>query len=206
VPINHWSYANTAPAQPHLNHAGGLFDEESAVWPLYTGNTEASQTFMEDTRYVLGHSAGFGNNISTMEYGSASANDHDANLGQFHETNILNLSSEYRVQDPTWPPQQPISSTPSATPASSQPSGESPMTCPRGCRGTFGRTGEYRRHMRKHKARNIFCTQPSCTMAFYRKDKLSDHLRQAHKIIQTGRARRAAAIGSTNAASTASNV
>ncbi|KAH4052339.1 hypothetical protein HBI81_211110 [Parastagonospora nodorum] len=160
---------------------------------------------MEDTRYVLGHSAGFENNILIMGYSPESANDHSANLGQFHETNVVGVSSEYRVQDPTWLTQRTISSTPSATPASSQPSGESPMTCPRGCRGTFGRAGEYRRHMRKHDARNIFCTQPGCTMAFYRKDKLSDHLRQAHRIIQTRRARRAAAIGPMSAASTSSS-
>ncbi|KAH4070827.1 hypothetical protein HBI04_204370 [Parastagonospora nodorum] len=160
---------------------------------------------MEDTRYVLGHGAGFENNISVMAYGPDSANDHDANLEAFHETNIVDLSSEYRVQDLTWPPQQPIGLTSSVTPASSQPSGESPMTCPRGCMGTFGRSGDYRRHIRKHEARNIFCTQPGCTMAFYRKDKLSDHLRQAHRIIQTRRARRAAAIGSMSAASTSSS-
>ncbi|KAH5208995.1 hypothetical protein HBH77_081530 [Parastagonospora nodorum] len=205
APIYPGSYANTAPELPHTNHAAGFYDEESGIWPSYTENSDTSQAFMEDARYVLGHSAGFGNNISTMEYGPASANDHDANLGQFHETNIVDISSEYRVQDPTWPPQQSISSTLSVTPASSQPSGENPMTCPRGCRGTFGRTGEYRRHMRKHEARNIFCTQPGCTMAFYRKDKLSDHLRQAHRIIQTGRTRRAAAIGPMSAASTSSS-
>ena len=188
------SCANTAPAQSHTNHTGFFFNEASSVSP----------DFVEDARFVLGDDAGFQDNLSTTRPASGfdSADDHNTIPGFFH-ANVMDFFSEYRVQDLPWPPQQPIGSTLSVTPASSQPPSQGPMTCSRGCRGTFGRPEEYRRHMRKHGPRNIFCTQSGCTMAFYRKDKLNDHLRQAHKIIQTERARRAAAIGSTTAASTA---
>ncbi|KAI4926920.1 uncharacterized protein J4E92_006081 [Alternaria infectoria] len=52
--------------------------------------------------------------------------------------------------------------------------------CPYGCAGTFGRPGEYNRHMKKHNGPFFPCTQPSCGMIFYRRDKLRDHLARGH--------------------------
>jgi hypothetical protein len=75
-----------------------------------------------------------------------------------------------------------------ATGGPTQPLNAIPLTCPYGCRGTFGRSNEYRRHMKKHQGRNFLCTQPSCGKSFYRNDKLCDHLGQAHKIAPPGRA------------------
>jgi hypothetical protein len=86
-----------------------------------------------------------------------------------------------------------------------QPSTQGLSGCPHGCGGTFGRPGEYRRHMRKHANPNFFCTQHGCTKSFYRRDKLNDHLRQKHGIIQPRRARVAAVIGAANVASATGN-
>jgi hypothetical protein len=55
-----------------------------------------------------------------------------------------------------------------------------PLQCPQGCVGTFGRPGEYRRHMRKHDGPFFHCTHPNCGMRFYRQDKLRDHLNKGH--------------------------
>jgi uncharacterized C2H2 Zn-finger protein len=52
--------------------------------------------------------------------------------------------------------------------------------CPRGCTDTFGRPGEYRRHMKKHNGPFFHCTHPNCGMRFYRQDKLRDHLNKGH--------------------------
>ncbi|KAH7385266.1 hypothetical protein DE146DRAFT_769015 [Phaeosphaeria sp. MPI-PUGE-AT-0046c] len=70
-----------------------------------------------------------------------------------------------------------------AVQASLQPSAQTAPVCPHGCRGTFGRPGEYRRHMGKHANPTFFCTQRGCLKSFYRKDKLKDHLRQGHGIV-----------------------
>jgi len=52
--------------------------------------------------------------------------------------------------------------------------------CPYGCPSTFGRPGEYRRHMKKHNGPFFPCTRPHCGRMFYRQDKLNDHLNQGH--------------------------
>jgi hypothetical protein len=52
--------------------------------------------------------------------------------------------------------------------------------CPYGCPNTFGRPGEYRRHMKKHNGPFFPCTHPCCGRMFYRQDKLRDHLSKGH--------------------------
>ena len=52
--------------------------------------------------------------------------------------------------------------------------------CPYGCTNTFGRPGEYRRHMKKHDGPFFPCTRPHCGKMFYRQDKLRDHLDKGH--------------------------
>ncbi|KAI4919228.1 hypothetical protein J4E85_009486 [Alternaria conjuncta] len=52
--------------------------------------------------------------------------------------------------------------------------------CPYGCPNTFGRPGEYRRHMKKHNGPFFPCTRPHCGRMFYRQDKLNDHLNKGH--------------------------
>jgi hypothetical protein len=98
------------------------------------------------------------------------------------------------------PQSQPSGSISTITTISTQPSGAPPLTCPLGCRGTFGRPSEYRRHMTKHQGRSFNCTQPGCVKSFHRGDKLRDHLRQAHKIAQPGRAQAPAATALQNVA------
>ncbi|KAH7084464.1 hypothetical protein FB567DRAFT_604353 [Paraphoma chrysanthemicola] len=73
---------------------------------------------------------------------------------------------------------------PSATPITAAPQlvSHTGLTCPHCGLNTFGRPGEYRRHMKKHAPGAFPCTQPGCSKTFYRKDKLRDHLRQGHKI------------------------
>ncbi|KAH7072178.1 hypothetical protein BKA63DRAFT_417914, partial [Paraphoma chrysanthemicola] len=85
-------------------------------------------------------------------------------------------------------PQAPA--VPLATPcaAAPQPTNQTGLTCPHGCPNTFGRPGEYRRHMKKHAPGSFPCTQPGCSKTFYRNDKLRDHLWQGHKIPRSGRA------------------
>jgi hypothetical protein len=92
-----------------------------------------------------------------------------------------------------------------AIPNIPQPSGQGPLACPFGCRGTFGRSVEYRRHMSKHNGLNLPCTQPGCSSSFYRRDKLNYHLRQGHGIAVPRRARAAAVIGANTTSTTGAN-
>lgn len=57
-----------------------------------------------------------------------------------------------------------------------------PLKCLHGCKGTFSRIEEYRRHMRKHDGPWMYCSVPGCKKRFYRLDKLRDHQRQGHKL------------------------
>jgi len=54
------------------------------------------------------------------------------------------------------------------------------LQCPQGCSGIFRRREEYRRHMKKHNGPFFPCTDPNCSMMFYRQDKLRDHLNKGH--------------------------
>jgi uncharacterized C2H2 Zn-finger protein len=52
--------------------------------------------------------------------------------------------------------------------------------CPR-CDKSFRRVADLRRHALKHEKPQYTCDVPGCARSFYRKDKLRDHVRQAHK-------------------------
>jgi uncharacterized Zn-finger protein len=58
---------------------------------------------------------------------------------------------------------------------------EQRLRCPKGCKETFLRPGDYRRHMKKHDPPKFKCAIYSCDKTFYRGDKLRDHLKQGHK-------------------------
>jgi hypothetical protein len=66
---------------------------------------------------------------------------------------------------------------PAAPPAAAPSTGEERIRCPKGCRATFLRGGDYRRHMQMHTTPRYKCPD----MTFYRADKLRDHARQGHK-------------------------
>ena len=51
--------------------------------------------------------------------------------------------------------------------------------CPR-CPATFGRGGEYRRHLRIHQAPRYRCPMIDCPKEFSRADKLRDHAKRGH--------------------------
>jgi hypothetical protein len=51
-----------------------------------------------------------------------------------------------------------------------------------GCNKTFGRAGDWRRHMGKHTSPKFKCIMIDCDKTFYRKDKLKAHVRQGHKM------------------------
>lgn len=70
--------------------------------------------------------------------------------------------------------------TSAAVPAGTR--GTVPPRCCHGRKGTFGRPGEYRRHMKKHNGPRYLCNEAGCNKGFYRRDKLRDHLRQKHKL------------------------
>jgi len=78
------------------------------------------------------------------------------------------------------PPQVPVVVVPPVNNQVQHFAGTATPQCPYGCTKTFGRPGEYRRHMKKHNGPFVPCTQPSCGMMFYRRDKLRDHLAKGH--------------------------
>jgi uncharacterized C2H2 Zn-finger protein len=54
------------------------------------------------------------------------------------------------------------------------------IRCPQGCRATFGRGGDYRRHMKSHQRPRYRCPMVGCRMTFSRADKLRDHAKKGH--------------------------
>jgi hypothetical protein len=75
-----------------------------------------------------------------------------------------------------------IAAPPSAAPIQvAAPARTGPLTCPRGCHGTFGRPGDFRRHMKKHEAPRFRCIFHDCAKTFYRFDKLRAHVQKGHK-------------------------
>jgi hypothetical protein len=52
-----------------------------------------------------------------------------------------------------------------------------------GCTRTFRRPGDFRCHLRLHRAPTLRCLVEDCDLKFYRMDKVRDHLRQGHKIV-----------------------
>jgi uncharacterized Zn-finger protein len=60
--------------------------------------------------------------------------------------------------------------------------GQERFTCTAGCNKTFGRAGDWRRHMGKHASHKFRCIMIDCDKTFYRKDKLKAHVKQGHKV------------------------
>jgi len=54
------------------------------------------------------------------------------------------------------------------------------IRCPHGCPATFGRGGEYRRHMMNHGRPRYRCPMFDCPKTFSRADKLRDHAKKGH--------------------------
>ncbi|KAF2654871.1 hypothetical protein K491DRAFT_693412 [Lophiostoma macrostomum CBS 122681] len=53
--------------------------------------------------------------------------------------------------------------------------GDERLRCPKGCKSTFRRPAEFRRHMRKHETPQFQCLFNGCDKKFYRKDKAMAH-------------------------------
>ncbi|KAF2259011.1 hypothetical protein CC78DRAFT_586466 [Lojkania enalia] len=49
-----------------------------------------------------------------------------------------------------------------------------------GCASTFARSGDFRRHMKKHNPPTLKCPGDDCNRMFYRNDKRLDHARKIH--------------------------
>jgi hypothetical protein len=133
-----------------------------------------STTFIEDAQYLLGANSEYYNPISNFE------ENYDASALVLQGPTLMgvtgqNPASALSLDQSTDFTQVVVTNSP-------QPSGQNLLTCPHGCRGSFSRPGEYRRHMKKHRTHQHMCPQPGCGKTFYRMDKVRDHLRQLHKI------------------------
>ncbi|KAI4677812.1 hypothetical protein J4E81_010838 [Alternaria sp. BMP 2799] len=72
-----------------------------------------------------------------------------------------------------------VSAPPAPVPAPA-PAAVDRIHCPRGCPATFGRGGEYRRHMMIHAPARYRCPMVDCSRTFSRADKLRDHAKKGH--------------------------
>lgn len=70
-----------------------------------------------------------------------------------------------------------VSAPPAPVPA---PATADRLRCPHGCPATFGRGGEYRRHMMIHERPRYRCPMVDCPKTFTRADKLRDHAKRGH--------------------------
>ena len=97
----------------------------------------------------------------------------------------------FDLQPPILAAQPPVFVAPAPAPFASatahrrtpaQPGAINRLHCPLGCRATFGRPGDYRRHMRKHEPPRYKCMVMECDKTFTRADKLRDHMRQGRRM------------------------
>ncbi|KAI4651081.1 uncharacterized protein J4E79_009277 [Alternaria viburni] len=72
-----------------------------------------------------------------------------------------------------------VSAPPAPAPAPA-PAAANRIHCPHGCPATFGRGGEYRRHMMNHERPRYRCPMVDCPKTFSRADKLRDHAKKGH--------------------------
>jgi hypothetical protein len=172
-----------------------------AVRTFLDQDLPVSSEYMEDAQFVL--KPGFNaedNSPHDWNYASGLVDSYDAPMTTFQAPSMADVSGNVPPA-PALPQFQFDGLVSTVTTGPTQPSVTNRLTCQiHGCRGTFGRASEYRRHMTKHQGRSFPCTQLGCSKSFYRNDKLRDHLRQAHKIIHPGRAHAAAVTGVQNAA------
>ncbi|KAF2818880.1 hypothetical protein CC86DRAFT_388576 [Ophiobolus disseminans] len=182
--------------RPFHEPSGPVANTEYACYLQYPFDVATSSTFLEDAQYLLGTYANYherpANPLATSStYNNVehhdnylytpleqlmSNDDPDEVVFPGHVPALPQVQVQVQVQVQAHAP----APAPPAVVAAPQPSGQTLLTCPIGCNATFSRPGEYRRHMKKHGPRAFPCTQPGCGMAFYRKDKRHDHLRQAH--------------------------
>jgi uncharacterized C2H2 Zn-finger protein len=156
--------------------------------------------YIDDTQLVLDPDFNTDNSsLYPWDNASGLVNNYDASMVSIQAPPSVN-SFGHAFSAPALPQLQPSSSISTSNAGPIQPSGTNLLACPHGCQSTFGRPSEYRRHMTKHQGRAFNCTQPSCIKSFHRRDKLRDHLRQAHKITQAREAHAATANGLQNVA------
>ena len=77
----------------------------------------------------------------------------------------------------------PVRQTPIGRKATIQEGSGGRFRCSEGCSTTYRHAGACRRHLKMHNGPFFPCTEQGCPMIFYRNDKLQDHLRQRHNVI-----------------------
>jgi hypothetical protein len=193
-----FQYTEAFPGE--LSELPGNQVDRYAVRNFLDQDLPVSSVYMDDAQIILDPNLKVDENFPYYWNHTSDLDDsYDVPMTALPAPSILDVSGNV-FSAPALTPSQPNVSISDIAPGATQPSGTNRLTCPMGCRGTFGRPSEYRRHMTKHQGRSFRCTQPGCSKSFHRKDKLHDHLRQAHKITHPGRAHAAAATDVQNAA------
>ncbi|KAI4671022.1 uncharacterized protein J4E88_009417 [Alternaria novae-zelandiae] len=95
-------------------------------------------------------------------------------IQDFDQSNIP-IGSAAQLNEASYPGM--VSATPAQAPA---PAAANRIRCPHGCPATFGRGGEYRRHMMIHEPARYRCPMVDCPKTFSRADKLRDHAKRGH--------------------------
>jgi hypothetical protein len=127
------------------------------------------------------------NNFATAEPAQW---DLDWNLEDFHRNGYAEQLLLPTVMEPqsdfagTAGLHQPVPASLPASVNTPAPARPGRLNCPHGCPKTFGRPGDYRRHMGKHSSFRFICDAIGCKKTFYRKDKLNAHIRKVHAIDQ----------------------
>ena len=102
--------------------------------------------------------------------------DWDRILANNHFTNDIPVAGTQIIEVTRTVP--PIAAADSATSPRNNPNGRTSCTY-EGCFKTFGRTADFRRHLKKHNPDRLHCRQ--CNYRTYRKDKLREHQNKRHR-------------------------
>jgi hypothetical protein len=187
-------YTETLPEE-YYELSNVLIDRSADVNLWQPEDVEISSAFIEDTQTVLDPNYNIDDNLPYSNHAPCYVSSYNDSPVMFPVPAMVNFSGQDANPAPALPQAQSSDFNSIIIIRPTHPPGTNALTCPLGCRGTFGRPSEYRRHCKKHEGRSYPCMQPGCSRSFHRKDKLRDHLRQCHKITHHGRAHAAAVTG-----------
>jgi hypothetical protein len=192
-------YTETLPGE-YYELSNVLIDRSAGINLPHSEDVEVSSAFIEDTKTVLDPNYNMQDNFAYSNHAPGYVSSYNARPVAFPAPATVNLSGQNALPAPALHQTRFSGFNPTTTVGPTHPPGANTLTCPLGCRGTFGRPSEYQRHWRRHEGRSYPCMQPGCSRSFHRKDKLRDHLRQGHKITHPERAHAAAVTGVQSAA------
>ena len=190
---------NSHPASQGMSQGFNLASSHLNYGPNhYSPSIDEPYLYRNDVPTLLEQYALTSPSFTSMSSGYPVANPHmaessDPSMSQGFPSYTMNPQEPYIFNAHTNPgysqldtgfPQHSVSATHSESshdPAGTTRTNEKPHACRFGCGKSFRRKGDMERHAGVHSARTLWCQVAGCNSAFYRKDKLDEHVLKKHR-------------------------